>query len=122
MNREWECIIFLDEYYIYIGSSSGNFFIMQRITDLYEKGKTLTEFTQSSIQLMVQAYIVYRRKEPIVVLDYSGEKGGGMIAQRYVNQVLDSTLLLFYSLLVSAGHVSQFQQDNACAHIVKITT
>ena len=121
-NREWENIIFSDECYVYIGGSPGNFFITRRTTDPYEKGKTLTGFTQSSIRLMVWACITYGRKGPIVVLDYPGGKGGGMTAQRYVNQVLDGPLSSFYDSLVSAGRVPWFQQDNARAHTAKTTT
>ena len=71
---------------------------------------------------MVWACITYGRKGPIVVLDYPGGKGGGMTAQRYVNQVLDGPLSSFYDSLVSAGRVPWFQQDNACAHTAKMTT
>ena len=45
---------------------------------------------------MVWGCIMEGRKGPLVILKYSGGKGGGITAAQYQNQVLDGPLHDFY--------------------------
>ena len=53
---------------------------------------------------------------PIVILDYSGGKGGGFSAQKYQDQVLDPKLHKAWHSLKKKQPNLQFQQDGAPAH------
>lgn len=119
-DEEWMDIIFSDECYVYISGNPGNFYVTRRTDESYEDGVSIPTFGQSSVRVMVWACIVYGKKGPLLVLDYPGGKGGGMTAERYINQVLDGPLSAFYASLGLDGHDPHFQQDNACSHTAKM--
>jgi hypothetical protein len=52
-------------------------------------------------------------KWPLVVLEYPGRKEGGMMAQRYINQVLEGALIDFHAKMKCSRPGFQFQQDGA---------
>lgn len=120
-DKEWGSVIFSDECYIYIGGNPGNFYVTRRTNESYEDGCTIPTFRQSSVRLMVWACIAEGKKGPLLILDYPGGKGGGMTAERYINQVLDGPLSSFYASLDSEDCHPIFQQDNARAHTAKTT-
>jgi transposase len=60
--------------------------------------------------------VIRGQKGPLVVLEYPGGKGGGMMAAQYQKQVLDCILVDFLEeMKVKKGDVI-FQQDNATLH------
>jgi hypothetical protein len=60
-------------------------------------------------------------KGPLVVLQYPGGKGGGMTAQRYIQQVLKGPFLPFYRQMKRQRPNFRFQQDGMASHCAKAT-
>jgi len=61
------------------------------------------------------------KKGPLLVLEYSGGKGGGMNTKRYCDQVLRGVLEEFYNKMREECGRVYFQQDNASCHVSKET-
>lgn len=76
---------------------------------------------QSPFCVMVWGIVMKGAKGLLVVLEYPGGKGSGMMAERYINQVLQGPLLKFYKSRKQNCPGFQFQQDCAAAHWAKIT-
>ena len=55
------------------------------------------------------------RKEPLVVLEYLGGWGGGMISAQYQQQVLDGALKDLYHQVSKEESRVEFQQDGAAS-------
>jgi transposase len=70
---------------------------------------------------MIWACIAKGQKGPLIVFDYPGGKGGGMTADRYREQVLESVLVEFLEAVKAKRGSVIFQQDNAPAHTAKKT-
>ena len=68
---------------------------------------------------MIWGCIMYRRKGPLVVLEYPEGKGGGMNIKRYCEQVLNSVLNNFYTEVKHEHGRIHFQQNNASCHTSK---
>ena len=62
---------------------------------------------------MIWACIVRGSRGPLVILDYPGGKGGGMMAKCYQDQVLDKVLFDYYWEMSKTRGQVVFQQDGA---------
>jgi len=70
---------------------------------------------------MVWGCIMDGRKDPLVVLEYPGGRGGGMSSARYQEQVLEKALKPFYTQMDHQRGPIAFQQDGAPSHTSKST-
>jgi hypothetical protein len=68
---------------------------------------------------MVWGIIAKGFKGPLVVLQCPGGKGGGMMAQQYIQQVLDGPFLHFYQEMKKQRPNFKFQQDSIASHHAK---
>ena len=59
------------------------------------------------------------RKGPLVVLEYPGGRGGRMMTQRYISQVLEAHLNSFYYQMKEERPAVKFQQDGMPSHTSK---
>jgi hypothetical protein len=117
----WERRIFSDECYVYLGNKSGRIYITRRKDEAYEKDCCIPVFKQSSLRVMVWGCIGLGWKGPLVVLEYSGGKGGGMTAARYREQVLEAYLKDICDELMEEKGDIEFQHDGAPSHRAKVT-
>ena len=121
-DKEWNCIIWSDKSYVYIGDDRGMVYVTRSAEEEYDKDCVVPKFKQSSLRIMVWACIMHGSKGPMVVLDYPGGRGGGMNAERYQDQVLEAVLYDYYmERLEELGDV-KFQQDGAPSHTARSTT
>jgi hypothetical protein len=136
---EWDWVCWSDECYIVLGDKKGVIWITRddvsciqpqyllsvdviQDEDPYIDECTVPSDTQSSVHIMVWGCMMRHKKGPLVVLEYPGGRGGGMNAERYIEQVLKGALSDFYLKAVQEyGDVVFFQQDNTRSHTAKQT-
>lgn len=114
-------IIWSDESYITIGDTPGVVYVTRKPGEEYDEAFTVPSDLQSNIRIMVWGCIMKDCKGPLIVLEYPGGKGGGMTANRYIEQVIAPVLLPFYSEASAQRNGAYFQQDNASCHKAKST-
>lgn len=120
-DKEWNCIIWSDKSYVYIGDDRGTVWVTRAADEEFQEDCVIPTFKQSPLRIMIWSCIMRGSRGPLVILDYPGGKGGGMTAQRYQDQVLDRALFDYYwKMLESRGQVI-FQQDGARCHTAKST-
>lgn len=113
--------IYSDEAYVCLGDERGRVFVTRRPGEEFDEECIVPSFKQSSVCIMIWGCIIMGRKGPLVVLDYSGGRGGGMTAARYQTQVLDGALRDFYDEVVKERGCVDFQHDGAASHRAKST-
>ena len=94
--QQWGDIIWLDECYIHLNDQSGRVYVTRHANEEYDENCVIPTFKQSSVCVMFWGCIMKGRKGPLVVLEYTGGRGGGMTGQRYISQVLEAHLNSFY--------------------------
>ena len=120
-NSIWEHVIWSDESYFVIGGSRGAVYVSRLPCEEYDEDCTVPSDEQPTARVMIWACIMKNCKGPIVALDYPGGRGGGMTADRYVEQVLDPVLTPFYREMSRQRGDIFFQQDGARCHAARKT-
>ncbi|KAJ3978363.1 hypothetical protein F5890DRAFT_1386928, partial [Lentinula detonsa] len=118
---DWSGVIWSDECYVYLGDKASQVFVTHREDEEYEEDCLIPTFKQSSIRVMIWACIMKGKKGPLVVLEYPGGKGGGIMAARYQEQVLEPVFLQFWETMKLERDGIAFQQDGAPCHSAKST-
>jgi hypothetical protein len=119
--REWGNIGWSDEAYICLDDKKGRVWVTRRPGEELLDECCVPVVPQNPIRAMVWGIIAKGFKGPLVVLQYPGGKGGGMTAQRYIQQVLDGPFLHFYQEMKKRRPNFKFQQDGAASHRAKTT-
>lgn len=114
-------MIWLDECYIYLSDGRGDIYVTQRPGEEFHEDCVAPIFKQSPIQIMVWGCIMEGKKGPLLALEYTGGKGGGMNAQRYWEQVLEAGFHDWYMERCEELGQVVFQQDGAASHRAKET-
>jgi hypothetical protein len=97
--------------------------VTRAVDEAYDEDCVVPTFKQSPICLMVWGCIMHGDKGPLVVLEYLGGRGGGMMADRYQEQVLDKVLYNYYLWKSEERGMGMviFQQDGTSSHTAKST-
>ncbi|THU86614.1 hypothetical protein K435DRAFT_559295, partial [Dendrothele bispora CBS 962.96] len=114
-------VIWSDECYVYCDDSHSQVFVTCHPDEVFEDDCLVPAFKQSNTCVMVWACVMKGMKGPLVVLEYSGGKGGGMNADHYQEQVLSGALAEFYKGMESERGGIKFQRDGAPSHKAKGT-
>jgi len=118
---DWHDIAWSDEAYIHLDDKFGRVWVTRRPGEELLDECCVPKVPQSPIRIMVWGIVMKGAKGPLVVLEYPGGRGGGMTAQRYIQQVLEGPLLTFYAEQKQRRPGFRFQQDGAPSHTAKVT-
>lgn len=118
---DWDRIAWSDEAYVCLDDKKGQIWVTRRPGEVLLDDCCVPQVPQSPVRLMVWGIIMRGAKGPLVVLEYPGGRGGGMTADRYIQQVLKGPLLDFYTLQKRRRRGFRFQQDGAASHRAKKT-
>jgi transposase len=119
--NDWHNVAWSDEAYVCLDDKAGRVWVTRQPGEELLDECCVPIVPQSPVRVMVWGIVMKGAKGPLVVLEYPGGKGGGMTAERYINQVLQGPLLKFYNSRKRNCPGFQFQQDGAAAHRAKIT-
>jgi hypothetical protein len=119
--KSWRDIAWSDEAYVCLDDKKGRVWVTRKAGEELLDECCVPVVPQSPVRVMVWGIVMKGVKGPLVVLEYPGGRGGGMTAQRYIDQVLKGPLLQFYHSRKRSRPGFQFQQDGAPAHRAKIT-
>jgi len=89
------------------------------VDEVFHEDCVVPTFKQLPIWVMVWGCIMEGRKGPLVVLEYLGGCGGGMMAKQYQEQMLSGPLHIFYQEMSEEGGIVVFQEDSAPSHCAK---
>jgi len=117
--NDWEIVIWSDEYYMYLGDNCGCIYVTCYPDKELHKEWLVPAFKQSTVHIMVWGSIMKGKGGPLIVLEYTGGKGGGMNSKHYQDQVLDGVLKGFYAQMVMERGSILFQQDRVPSHTSK---
>ena len=121
MHEQWSCIIWLDECYIYLSDNCGCISVTCCPDEKHHEDCLIPTFKQSSIMIIIWAYIKKGSKGPLIALEYLGGKGGGMNLKWYQEQVLNGILLEYWGQKCCERGEVVFQQDSTSGHMSKST-
>jgi len=121
MAEDWMHMIWSHECYVYIGDDWGMVWFTQSADEEFDENCVVPTFKQSALWVMIWACIMEGSKGPMVILDYPGGQGGGMIADRYQDQVLDKVFFDYYGQMSEERGQVVFQKDRASCHHAKTT-
>lgn len=113
---DWRNVAWSDEAYVCLDDLKGRVYVTRRPGEEHLEECCVPSLTQSPLHVMVWGVIMKGIKGPLVILEYPGGKGGGMTAQRYIDQVLSGPLTKFYKKMKHSRPLFQFQQDGAPSH------
>jgi hypothetical protein len=119
--EQWLHVIWSDECYIYLGDNCGRIYVTHRPDEKHYEDCLVPTFKQSSIRIMVWACIMKGSKGPLIALEYSGGKEGGMTSKQYQEQVLNGVLLEYWGQKCCKRGEVVFQQDSTSSHTSKST-
>ncbi|CAK5266863.1 unnamed protein product [Mycena citricolor] len=122
--RQWNRIVWSDECYVHLNGNQGRIFVTRTSEEADIEECLVPAFKQSSVRVMVWGCIAHGWKGPLVVLEYPGGQKGGMTADRYQKQILETVLFeALDSVKQMRGGRDQirFQQDGASCHTAKST-
>ena len=109
-----------DECFIHLNDKSGRVYVTHCANEEYDENCVIPTFKQSSVHVMFWGCVMKGRKGPLVVLEYTRGRGGGMTGQRYISQVLEAHLNSFYHQMKEERPGVMFQQDGAPSHTSKL--
>ena len=81
--RNWEDVIWSDECYVYLSNDRGRVYVTHCTDEEYDKDCLVPTFKQSAVHVMVWGCIMKGQKDPLIVLEYPGGKGGGINSAHY---------------------------------------
>lgn len=113
---DWSHVIWSDEAYILLDEKKGTTHVTRRVDEAAREDCLRSTSKKSGICIMVWVCIMHNKKGPLVVLEDSGGKGGGMNSERYQEQVLEAVLDKFYTDMQWIRGRARFQQDGASWH------
>jgi transposase len=118
-DHNWTQVVWSDEFYVHLDDEKGRIWATHRADKEWEEECLVPAFKQSNVRVMVWGCVAHGWKGPLVVLEYPGGKGGGMMAARYEEQVLERHLVQVMKELCRKRRGIAFQQDGAPSHKAK---
>lgn len=111
---EWHNVVFSDESRFCLGMHDGRRRVRRRRGERHDIGFVVERHVHRTVGVMVWGAIAYGSRSPLLFIR------GSMTAARYVNEVLQATLLPYLDDRPLRPQVL-FQQDNARPHIARQT-
>lgn len=118
---DWRRVIWTDEVLFKPGERKGRVWVTRRVGEEYDPDCVVPTFKGGDLKVMCWGAITWEAKGPLVFLKYEGGKGGGINLQKYIDQVLDPYVLMYYTQHELENRWAYFQQDNAPPHVKKET-
>ena len=117
--REWRSILFTDDSRFCISTADGRQRVWRHRLTRYAVGNVFERDPCRGSNMMVWGGIsLHRRLDFVVFQNFAPGRRNGITAQRYISQVLEPLVVLFF-----ANHPTfVLQQDNARPHTARATT